>query len=89
MRNAAARATTGVRQSFAEGTEGAFAATGGSVSDTGGASAATATASGAPGWAQKLRREQRLREGATITAHTIRDGDRPAAGDNPRLKDDD
>ncbi|MGH1478975.1 MAG: P-type conjugative transfer protein TrbL [Geminicoccales bacterium] len=89
MRNAAARATAGVRQSFADGQKGAFAATGGSVPNAGGASASASSASGAPGWAQKLRREQRLREGATITAHTIRDGDRPAAGENPRLKDDD
>ena len=44
---------------------------------------------GAPDWAQRLRREQRLREGATVTAHTIREGDRPAAGENPRIKDDD
>ena len=89
MRNAAARATAGVRQSFTDGQKGAFAASGGSVPASGGASTATAAASGPPGWAQKLRREQRLREGATITAHTIRDGDRPAAGENPRLKDDD
>ena len=89
MRNAAGRATAGVRQSFADGQKGAFAATGGSVSGAGGTSTATTATSGAPGWAQKLRREQRLREGATIAAHTIRDGDRPAAGENPRLKDDD
>ena len=49
----------------------------------------TAASSGVPGWAQKLRREQRLREGATVAAHTIRDGDRPAAGENPKLNTDD
>ena len=89
MRAAAARATDGVRQSFADGQKGAFAATGGSVPGGGAASAATVAANTAPDWAQKLRRDQRLREGATITAHTIRDGDRPAAGENPRLKDED
>ena len=89
MRSAAARASAGIRQSFAGGQKGAFTATGGSLSGTGGASAATGVASNAPDWAQKLRRDQRLREGATVTAHTIRDGDRPAAGENPRLKDDD
>jgi type IV secretion system protein TrbL len=30
-----------------------------------------------------------MREGVTVAAHTIRDGDRPASGENPRLKDDD
>ena len=50
--------------------------------------AATAAASGAPDWAQKLRRDQRMREAATVAAHTVRDGDRPASGENPRLRDD-
>lgn len=49
----------------------------------------SAAASGIPAWAQKLHRRQRLREGVTIAAHTIRDGDRPAAGENPKLKDED
>ena len=83
------RATSGVRQSYQAGRRGGFAATGGSLPDGPDAPAATETAGGAPAWAQRLRREQRLREGATVTAHTIRDGDRPASGDNPRLRDDD
>ena len=88
VRNLAGRATSGVRQSFQSGRRGAFNATGGALPDGAGAPSATAAASGAPGWAQRLRREQRLREGATIAAHTVRDGDRPASGENPRLRDD-
>ena len=89
-RSVADRATSGVRQSFSGGQRAAFTATGGALPGGGDAAAgATAAASGAPDWAQKLRREQRLREGATVTAHTIRDGDRPASGENPRLRDDD
>ena len=53
----------------------------------GGATRAAAT-NAAPDWAQRLRRDQRLREGATVAAHTLRDGDRPASGENPRLRDD-
>lgn len=90
VRSVAGRATSGVRQSFADGQRGAFTATGGTRPSGGEApTGAVAAASGAPDWAQKLRREQRLREGATVTAHTIRDGDRPGSGENPRLRDDD
>ncbi len=89
VRNAAGRATSSVRQAFSEGRSRAFAATGGSSPAASESFASAGSASGAPGWAQKLRRDQRLREGATITAHTIRDGDRPAAGENPKLKDED
>ena len=87
VRGIADRATSGVRQSFQSGQRGAFAATGGTFPSSSEASAAVEAATGAPGWAQRLRREQRLREGATITAHTIREGDRPASGENPRLRD--
>ncbi len=67
-------------------------ATGASAGATGTPAAgatSSAAASGTPEWAQKLHRRQRLREGVTIAAHTIRDGDRPAAGENPKLKDED
>ena len=91
VRGVADRATSGVRSAYSDGQCGAFIATGGTLPDSGGSASAVsvATASGAPDWAQRLRREQRLGEGATVTAHTIRDGDRPAAGENPRIKDDD
>ena len=89
VRSVAGRATSGPRQSFADGQRGAFTATGGTLPSGADASAATASASGAPDWARKLRRDQRLREGATVAAHTVRDGDRPASGENPRLRDDD
>ena len=83
------QATSDVRQSYQAGRRGGFAATGGSLPDRHDAPATAEATGGAPAWAQRLRREQRLREGATVTAHTIRDGDRPASGDNPRLRDDD
>ncbi|MDA4848606.1 P-type conjugative transfer protein TrbL [Hoeflea poritis] len=61
----------------------------GIVSAAGASQAASAGSSQAPEWARKLHRRQRLREGATVAAHTLRDGDRPASGENPKLKDDD
>jgi len=89
VRSVADRATSGVRQAFSDGRRGAFTATGGKRPSAADASSATAAASGAPDWARKLRRDQRLREGATVAAHTVRDGDRPASGENPKLRDDD
>lgn len=88
IRNVADRATAGVRQSFSDGGRGAFTATGGALPSRADVPAATAAASGAPDWAQRLRREQRMREGVSVAAHTVRDGDRPVSGENPRLRDD-
>jgi type IV secretion system protein TrbL len=89
MRNMAARATGGVRQAYADGEQGAFAATGGTRSGADDTPSTAAPASDAPDWARRMRREQRMREGVTVAAHTLRDGDRPAAGENPKLKDED
>jgi type IV secretion system protein TrbL len=89
VRSFADRATAGARQSFSDGERSAFSATGGAPSS--GAktsSASTGAASGVPDWAQQLHRKQRMREGITVAAHTIREGDRPASGENPRLRDD-
>lgn len=88
VRNVADRATAGVRQSFSDGARGAFTASGGALPGGTDIPAATAAASGAPNWAQRLRREQRMREGVSVAAHTVRDGDRPVSGENPRLRDD-
>jgi type IV secretion system protein TrbL len=64
---------------------------GGSGAGTGAGEQASAAhaASEAPDWARRMRRDQRLREGATVAAHTLRDGDRPISGDNPKLNSDD
>ncbi|WP_421950804.1 P-type conjugative transfer protein TrbL [Pelagibacterium sp.] len=88
-RNMAARATGGVRQAYADGERGAFAATGGTRSGAADSSSTAPSAPDAPDWARRMRREQRMREGVTVAAHTLRDGDRPAAGENPKLKDED
>lgn len=92
VRGVAGRTTSGIRTSYSGAQRGAFSATGGTHSDGGSGSATAmspAAESGPPGWAQRLRREQRLREGVSVTAHTVREGDQPAAGETPRIKDDD
>jgi type IV secretion system protein TrbL len=84
----AKRATAGIRTSYQAGGRVAFGASGGTL-PAGVEAPAAASAGGAPAWAPRLRREQRLREGVTIAAHTIRDGDRQATGEAPRLREDD
>ncbi len=86
-RNLADRATAGVRQSFLGGRRSAFTATGGTIAGGADAPATTAAASGAPAWAQKLRRDQRLREAGRVMVHTIREGDRPVSGETPKLRE--
>lgn len=88
-RNVAARATAGVRQAYADGEQGAFATTGGTRPGSPDTAATASPASDAPDWARRMRHDQRMREGVTVAAHTLRDGDRPAAGENPKLKDED
>jgi type IV secretion system protein TrbL len=81
-----------VRSSYRSGQRGAFIATGGAATESTKAaapSAARGAGSGAPAWARRLRTEQRLREAGMVTAHAIRDGDRPASGENPKLRDED
>ncbi len=80
---------SGIRQSYSDGQRGGVSATGGTISGDQSAPSTATFDSGAPSWAQKLRSEQRMREGITVAAHTIRDGDHPASGENPKLQNDD
>jgi type IV secretion system protein TrbL len=43
--------------------------------------------SSAPGWARSLARRQRATQAGLVAAHALREGDRPAAGGGPDLKD--
>jgi len=85
----AREASSGIRQSYSDGQRGGVSVTGGTISGDSNTPSTATSDSGAPGWAQKLRSEQRMREGLTVAAHTIRDGDRPASGENPKLQNDD
>ncbi|MHA7774669.1 P-type conjugative transfer protein TrbL [Roseibium sp. M-1] len=84
-RNLASDATSGIRASFESGERAAFSATGGTSTASAPGNQGELAAAGTPSWAHRLRREQRLREGVTIAAHTLRDGDRPVSGDAPKL----
>jgi type IV secretion system protein TrbL len=53
----------------------------------GGSTPAGAPPGAAPGWAQNLARRQRATQAALMAAQALREGDRPAAGSGPDLKD--
>lgn len=86
MRRAAAQAAGSMRDSFAAGARSSFAATGGSSTEgtvgSGEAAAPTPSSSGSspPAWAQRMRRNQSIHQGATTAAHVLRSGDSHGGG---------
>ncbi|MEL6237291.1 MAG: P-type conjugative transfer protein TrbL [Pseudomonadota bacterium] len=70
---------------FRSGGRAAFSATSGTGAGTG--PAAPANDVSAPDWARKIRRSQTTRDAGMTAAAAVRDGDRPGAGESPRLKD--
>ena len=89
VRDAGDRLVSGIRESYQSGERGGFTATGGTLPETPPPQASMASPDTPPAWADRLRRGQRLREGVTIAAHTIRDGDRPGSAESPRLGQED
>ena len=96
MRRAAGRATGAMKESFAAGARSSFAATGGSSTQgtVGGSSAAAPNAAAAssdnsnpPAWAQRMRRNQSLHQGATTAAHVLRSGDSHGGGHSVDLSE--
>ena len=83
------RAAGGVAGQANQGAHGAWAATGGAPLRAAPGNVSSAGASREPNWAAKLRRDQDTRDATRTAAHTIRDGDRPGAGANPSLKEED
>lgn len=85
-RRAAAQAAGSMRDSFAAGARSSFAATGGSSTKgtvgSGEAVAPTPSSSGSspPAWAQRMRRNQSIHQGATTAAHVLRSGDSHGGG---------
>jgi type IV secretion system protein TrbL len=53
----------------------------------GGMAPPPAPADAAPGWAQRLARRQKTTQAALLAAQALREGDRPASGGGPDLKD--
>ena len=83
----AAPVTTAFRQGAAQGYRDAAPRSGSDSSGhAGDAAAASAAASSPPAWAQSLARRQRATQAGLMAAHALRDGDRPASGGGPDLK---
>ena len=83
-----------MKDSFASGAKSSFAATGGSstqgtVGDGQAAGASSLTAStaesGQPAWAQRMRRNQAIHQGATTAANALRSGDSHGGGHSVNL----
>ena len=72
------RAAASLRQSFAAG--------GQTITGTS-ADADTAGPSGPPAWAQRMRRNQTISQGASAAHHAIRSGDSPASGSGVDLSE--
>jgi type IV secretion system protein TrbL len=88
-RRAAARAASSMRDSFAAGARSSFADTGGSSTEgtVGGGEAAalsgpapSSSGSSPPAWAERMRRNQSIHQGATTAAHVLRSGDSHGGG---------
>jgi type IV secretion system protein TrbL len=88
LRNLANKATAGASDAFTGGKQAALTTTGGKIAGNTDGSVTT-SAPEVPDWAQRMRSEQRLREGASVVAHTIGSGDQAASGENPKLREDD
>tara|TARA_R110002012_G_scaffold68778_6_gene178503 strand:+ start:2356 stop:3708 length:1353 start_codon:yes stop_codon:yes gene_type:complete len=79
LRRASTRAAESARQSFQSGARSAFESTGGTLG--GGASTADSAAApstptdGAPDWAKRMKRSQRLSHGVQAAAHAVHSGD--------------
>ncbi|NKB53755.1 MAG: P-type conjugative transfer protein TrbL [Rhizobiaceae bacterium] len=92
MGKAAGKVSSGVKDAYQSGGRAAFTATGGALPKSTTSAGAEHAAPNTPDWAHRLQSQQHrqhMREGAAMTAHTLRDGDRSGSGDSPRLKDSD
>jgi len=90
--SSASRAFGNPGEAFEAGSRAAFTATGGKVAGSTVVKAITpanTAPANAPDWAQKLRREQGLRDAGLTTTHVISSGDRGGGADAPRLRQDD
>jgi len=87
MRDSISRAFGNPGEAFASGARAAFTATGGKVSGASVSSPASSVGA-APQWAERLRREQGLRDAGVTATHVIASGDRGGGAEAPRLRDD-
>ncbi|MGB7244894.1 MAG: P-type conjugative transfer protein TrbL, partial [Sulfitobacter sp.] len=88
IKNAASRAASPIGDAFRSGQASGFRATGGSGSPLGSSSASASPSNEQPAWAKKMHRGQRVREAGMVATHTLRDGDRGASAEGPKLDPD-
>jgi type IV secretion system protein TrbL len=88
-RSAVSRAFGNPGEAYQSGARAAFTATGGKISSPSSPAAMAAVTNHAPDWAQRLRREQGLRDAGMTTAHMVASGDRPSSADAPKLRQED
>ena len=87
MSKAASGAKTSMQSSFNSGEKSGSTATGGSLPTSDASTGSAGGSDAAPEWANNLKRSQHIREGVSVAAHTLRDGDRGGAGGSPVLKE--
>ena len=91
VRSVARRASDALNESAAAGRQAAWRATGGTspagggAGNGGGSPAGSSSGDAAPAWARRLRAAQRRQMHRHIVTQAIKDGDRPGAGANPDL----
>lgn len=85
-RRATSRAFGDPGSSYKSGARAAFTATGGKITGSS-AVKSIAPVNAAPNWAQRLRREQGVRDAGMTATHLIASGDRPSSADAPKLRD--
>ena len=87
LRRTASRPAQSVRDAYRSGSQGAWRATGGS--STAEATPASSASTQSPGWARRMRSQQRVTHAGQMAAHSLREGDRGSSGAAPTLKDKD
>ncbi|KFC62040.1 Conjugative transfer protein TrbL [Devosia sp. LC5] len=96
LRRMAARASSSIQSSYAEGARAGFGATGGSstMGTVGGgaseaAPSAASSADAPPAWARNMRRSQTMSHGVSAAAHAVRSGDSHGGGSSINLSESD
>ncbi|WP_300381209.1 P-type conjugative transfer protein TrbL [Henriciella sp.] len=84
VRRTASKPVSALQDAYAQGSQGAWRATGGSPA--GETAPGSVTAVQSPGWARRMQRRQRMGQASQLAVHTLRDGDRGAAGAAPSLQ---
>ncbi len=92
MASAAAATVAPVRDAYRQGEAAGFRATAPPstlpAAGAGGAPPAASSGGQPPAWAQRLSRNQRLRDATFVAGQAVREGDRPIGSASPDLKDD-